>query len=71
MTVDSLRQVADQALEHQRQAIEQSRQHDFDALLITEFRQATDSIASQLKAGTTPSDSLMLTIAKQWYQQTH
>lgn len=71
MSVDSLRQVADEALERQRQAIEQSRQHDFDALLITEFRQATDSIASQLKAGTAPSDSLMLTVAKQWYQQTH
>ena len=71
MSVDSLRLVADQALENQRQAIEQSRQHDFDALLITEFRQATDSIASQLKAGATPSDSLMLTVAKQWYQQTH
>lgn len=71
MSVDSLRLVADQALENQRHAIEQSRQHDFDALLITEFRQATDSIASQLKAGATPSDSLMLTVAKQWYQQTH
>lgn len=71
MSVDSLRHVADQTLEHQRQAIEQSRQHDFDALLVTEFRQATDSIASNLKAGSTPSDSLMLTVAKQWYQQTH
>lgn len=71
MAVDSLRQVADQTLENQRQAIEQSRQHDYDALLITEFRQATDSIASQLKAGAATSDSLMLTAAKQWYQQTH
>ena len=71
MSVDSLRLVADQALENQRQAIEQSRQHDFDALLITEFRQATDSIASQLKAGAVLSDSLMMTAAKQWYQQTH
>ena len=71
MSVDSLRPVVDQALENQRQAIVQSRQHDFDALLITEFRQATDSIASTLKAGATPSDSLMLTAAKQWFQQTH
>ena len=71
MSVDSLRPVVDQALENQRQAIEQSRQHDFDALLITEFRQATDSIASNLKIGAAPSDSLMMTAAKQWYQQTH
>lgn len=72
MGIDSLRVVADQALENQRQAIMLSRQHDFDALLMTEFRQATDSIASALRAGNPNApDSLMLTVAKQWYQQTH
>ncbi len=72
MSIDSLRQVADQTLENQRQAIITSRQHDFDALLMTEFRQATDSIASSLRASVqNPSDSLMLTVAKQWFQQTH
>ena len=72
MSIDSLRQVADQTLENQRQAIINSRQHDFDALLMTEFRQATDSIASSLRASVqNPSDSLMLTVAKQWFQQTH
>lgn len=59
-------------IESQKQAVLQSRQHDFDALLMTEFRQATDSIASSLKASAVaPSDSLMLDLARQWYQQTH
>ena len=69
---DELRPQAQQALENQRQAIIQSRQHDFDALLMTEFRQATDSIAATLRAGAAnPSDSVMLVLANTWFQQTH
>lgn len=72
MESDELRPQALNALENQRQAIIQSRQHDYDALLMTEFRQATDSIAATLKAGViNPSDSLMLVLANTWFLQTH
>ncbi|MBR4147475.1 MAG: serine/threonine protein kinase [Bacteroidales bacterium] len=72
MSMDSLRQVAAVAFENQKQAIVNSRQHDYDALLMTEFRQATDSIAVAMRSGTVNvSDSLMLVIAGQWYQKTH
>ena len=70
--MDSLCDEALVALANQRQAIAQSRQHDFDALLMTEFRQATDSVAIQLKADmVNPTDSLMFSMARQWYQKTH
>ena len=70
-SMDSLRQKANSAFEKQKQTIMQSRQHDFDALLMTEFRQATDSLAIQLKASAVePSDSLMFVLANQWYQTT-
>ena len=60
------------ALEELRQAIIQSRQHDFDALLMTEFRQATDSIAVKLKAEAgNVSDSVMFILANQWFNQKH
>ena len=72
MDMDSLRQVASIAMEKQKQAIVTSRQHDYDALLMTEFRQATDSIAVKMRTSVTePSDSLMLVLANQWYQKTH
>lgn len=44
MSVDSLRHVADQALENQRLTILQSRQRDHDALL-EELKKATDTVA--------------------------
>ena len=72
MEMDSLRQAASLVLEHQKQAIVTSRQHDYDALLMTEFRQATDSIAVKMRTSLAePSDSLMLVVANQWYQKTH
>ncbi|MBR4391063.1 MAG: serine/threonine protein kinase [Bacteroidales bacterium] len=71
-SMDSLHEKAMQAFETQKQAIAQSRQHDFEALLMTEFRQAADSVAVQLKANVTdPSDSLMFVLANQWFQKTH
>ena len=70
--MDSLYQKAAAALENQKQAIAESRQHDFDALLMTEFRQATDSIAVGLKANLVePSDSLMFVLANQWFNKKH
>ena len=72
MGMDSLRQVAQVAFEQQKQAIVNSRQHDYDALLMTEFRQAKDSIAVAMRTNSTSlSDSLMLIQANQWYQKTH
>ncbi|MBR3711389.1 MAG: protein kinase [Bacteroidales bacterium] len=72
MDMDSLRQVASIAMEKQKQAIVTSRQHDYDALLMTEFRQATDSIAVKMRTNVAePSDSTMLVLARQWYQKTH
>ena len=60
------------ALNDQKQAIAESRQHDFDALLMTEFRQATDSIAASLKANAgETTDSLMFVLARQWYDKKH
>lgn len=70
--MDSLREKAMTALQAQKTAIKESRQHDFDALLMTEFRQATDSVAVQMKAEMTePSDSLMFDLANQWFKKTH
>ena len=69
--MDSLRNQALAALQTQKQAITQSRQLDFDALLMTEFRQATDTLAVRLKAeAENPSDSLMSALAHQWLQKT-
>lgn len=70
--MDSLRDDAISALAQQKQVIAQSRQHDFDALLMKEFRQATDSVAVILKANAiNPTDSLMFSLANLWYQKTH
>lgn len=69
-SMDSLYQKATAALENQKKAIAESRQHDFDALLMTEFRQATDSIATTLKTNLVePSDSLMFVLANQWFNK--
>ena len=70
--MDSLHQKATEAFETQKQTILQSRQQDFDALLMTEFRQATDSLAVQLRAAAIePTDSLMFDLANQWYLKTY
>ena len=69
LTVDSLNRVAMKDLENQKQAIFISRQHDFDALLMKEFRQATDSVAVLLKTdAVSPNDSEMMELARQWFQ---
>ena len=68
--MDSLYQKAVAAFAQQKQAIAESRQHDFDALLMTEFRQATDSVAVELKANLVqPSDSLMFVLANRWFEK--
>lgn len=54
----------------QRAAIEQSRQADYDRLLVNEFKQATDSVAMQLKnALPDPTDDQLLIVAGKWYNQ--
>lgn len=68
--MDSLYQKSIAAFAQQKQAIAESRQHDFDALLMTEFRQATDSVALSLKANLVePSDSLMFVLANRWFEK--
>lgn len=72
MSMDSLAREAAKNYQRQKQAIITSRQHDFDALLMTEFRQATDSLAIQLKASMeNPTDSLTFAMAQQWFQKNH
>lgn len=72
LEIDSLNQKVLTAFENQKQAITDSRQHDYDALLLTEFRQTTDSIAIKMRASvTSPTDSTLLVMARQWYQKTH
>ena len=72
LSQDFLREDAQRVIENQKQAIIESRQHDFDALLMTEFRQATDSVAVKMKADAPDStDSLMFAMAHLWYQKTH
>lgn len=72
LSQETLREKAKNVIGNQKKAIVESRQHDFDALLMTEFRQATDSIAVRMKADAPEStDSLMFAMAHLWYQKTH
>ena len=58
------------AIENQRSAIEDSRRADFDRLLVNEFKQATDSVAMQLKTALPdPTDDQLLIVAGKWYDQ--
>lgn len=58
------------ALESQREAIEESRRADFDKLLVSEFKQATDSVALQLKTALPdPTEDQLLIMAGKWYNQ--
>ena len=63
----------DQALKvlsEQRKRIEESRRKDFDRLLVMEFKQATDSVAMQMKSKLyNPTDDQLLIIADKWYNQ--
>ena len=57
-------------LESQRAAIENHRRADFDRLLVNEFKQATDSIAMQLKTALPdPTEEQLLIVAGKWYNQ--
>ena len=56
--------------EQQRAAIEKSRQADYDRLLVNAFKQATDSVAMQLKTVLrNPTDDQLLIVAGKWYDQ--
>ena len=68
---DEYKLQAVKALTEQRNSIEASRRADFDRLLVSEFRQATDSVAIQLKTALPdPTDDQLLIVAGKWYSQT-
>ena len=57
-------------INNQKSAIKESRQQDFDKLLISEFKAATDSIATAMKANLPQmTDDKMLRFAQKWHQQ--
>ena len=59
-----------QTLSDQRVAIESSRQNDFNQLLLSEFRNASDSLAVALKSALPDStDQQMLIGAEKWFGQ--
>ena len=67
---DEYKTKAMRVLDDQRAAIEQSRLADFDRLLVSEFKQATDSVAMQLKSALPdPTDDQLLIVAGKWYNQ--
>lgn len=67
--IDSLSNLSSQLIANCKQQLEESRQRDFNTLAITAFRQATDSIAIQMKSSIEDSsDSLLLEKAAQWLQ---
>ncbi|MCR5037958.1 MAG: serine/threonine protein kinase [Bacteroidales bacterium] len=67
---DEYKSQAMKALESQREAIEESRRADFDKLLVSEFKQATDSVALQLKTALPdPTEDQLLIMAGKWYNQ--
>ena len=67
---DEYKSQAMKAMESQRAAIEESRRADFDKLLVNEFKQATDSVAMQLKTTLPdPSEDQLLIMAGKWYNQ--
>ena len=69
-SADEYKAKAMTALQNQRTAIEESRRADFDKLLINEFKQATDSVAMQLKTALPdPTDDQLLIVAGKWYNQ--
>ena len=67
---DEYKAQAMKAMESQRAAIEESRQADFDRLLVNEFKQASDSVAVQLRSSLrNPTDDQLLIMAGKWYNQ--
>lgn len=67
---EDLKSQALKALGDQRKSIEESRRSDFDRILVQDFKQATDSVALQLKTVLRdPTDDQLLIIAGKWYNQ--
>ncbi len=67
---DEFKSQAMKAMESQRAAIEESRRADYDKLLVSEFKQATDSVAMQLKTTLPdPTEDQLLIVAGKWYNQ--
>lgn len=59
-----------QALDDERSSIESSRQKDFNELLLSEFKNANDSIAVAMKTALVePTDEQLFLEAEKWYGQ--
>ena len=69
-SMDDYRARVFDALETQRNIIIETRQHEFDALLLESFKTADDSIAVSLReALTEPTDSALFIEAGKWFEQ--
>ena len=71
LALDEYKDKALQALDQQRIGIVESRQADFDRLLLETFKASNDSIAIQMRSALTdPTDDQLLIQASRWYDQT-
>ena len=69
LTMDNYRGKAMKVLHDQSEAIAESRQADFDQLLLNEFKSTNDSIAVALRKGLSdPTDAELLNEARKWYE---
>ncbi|MBR1513323.1 MAG: serine/threonine protein kinase [Bacteroidales bacterium] len=69
LTLDSYRGKALKALNDQSKAIAESRQADFDQLLLEEFKTTTDSVAVVMRTALQePTDALLLNEAQRWFE---
>ena len=67
---DEYKSQAMSLLQKERIQIEESRKADFDRILLNEFKQATDSVAMQLKGALRePTDEQLLREADKWLSQ--
>ena len=67
---DAYKSKALDAISGQKKAIENSRKQDFNNLLISEFKNSSDSLAMALKeALTDPTDTELLVEAEKWFRQ--
>ena len=71
LALDEYKDKALQALDQQRVGILESRQADFDRLLLETFKTTNDSIAVKMRSALTdPTDDQLLIQASRWYDQT-
>ena len=69
LALENYKSRAIQAIELQRIGIENSRQADFDQLLLNEFKSANDSIAVAMRSALVePTDAELLNEARTWFE---